>query len=151
MITPRDISDEFRVLLERSGWNPDRCIDITELTRGVTEDGYKCNQYAIDLLELVGRLKVSLPKFGISKYDHVLSFDLTVAVGERDRVDAWEAVIGVALFPVGEVLSGYIVWSGCNGSYYYGHEFGLYFLGDSLRVSMDQLAFPTKEMTLCAD
>ena len=96
---------------------------------------------------------MQFPPAGINPYQHELRFDpVRAATGEVDRADEWRIELGVDLFPVGEeVRSGNIVWAGSDGKMYYGRGFGLYRLGESFGIAMDQLAFPNSPLVLCVE
>jgi hypothetical protein len=153
MITLDDVSPSFAELLQLSDWTPERCVEPNDWVRILEQEGFKANPFALSILESVGGLTVRIPPAGINPYTHELRFDpVRAATGESDRVEAWKIDLGVDLFPVGEEMSSSsVVWVGSDGRFYYGRGFGLYYLGDSLRIATDQLAFPTSPLILCAE
>jgi hypothetical protein len=73
-------------------------------------------------------------------YSHHLIFDpIYAGCGERDRAEVWEENLGLRLVPVGHVEGAYPVWVAENGAVYYGREFGLYSLGESLAEALRRL------------
>src|SRR5260370_18312751 len=153
MITIDDISPEFAELLRSAGWDPNRQVNTDEWVHILKREGFVTNGVALEILESLGNLVVRVPPAEISQYEHELRFDpARPATGESDRARDWFEQLGVALFPIGEESSsGNIIWVSSNGDLYYGRGFGLYYLGQSLRAGMDQLAFPKSSPTFCAE
>jgi hypothetical protein len=104
-------------------------------------EGYAPTPAAVELLANLGGLVVHLPADPPhNPYSHELVFDpLHYGSGERDRVEEWEAALGVGLFPLAHVTQACPLWVAGSGAVYYGFEFGLYSLGASFAEALDCL------------
>ncbi|MGL6075477.1 MAG: SUKH-3 domain-containing protein [Fimbriiglobus sp.] len=152
MVDPSDLSFDFLELLSQAGWSPDRKVDIATWVTSLESEGFRSNPTALMILESVGGLSVPLPSNSHRIYQNLIRFDpISAATGEADRAEEWSIEIGVDLFPLGDVLPGYIIWAGSNAEMYYGHGFGLYYLGKTFSSAMDRLLYPTSEMKFCAE
>lgn len=152
MIQADDISHEFFELLSQAGWSPDRRVETAGWVTRLESEGFKSNPTVLALLESVGGLSIRFPLLNTSTYERGIWFEpVQAATGEYDRVEEWRNEIDVDLFPLGEIIGGYIVWAGNDGKFYYGHEFGLYRLGESFAIAMDQLAFQKSPLLLCVE
>ena len=153
MIRSSDISPKFAEILLQSGWSSNRKIDIAGWLKGLKGEGFEPSADAIALLESVGGLSLLLPPHGINPYDHELQFDpVRAASGEFDKAVNWQNELGIRLFPLGEeIKTGNILWIATNGKFYYGRDFGLYFLEDTFGAAMDRLAFPNSPLSICSE
>ncbi len=124
-----------------AGWTPDRRVSVDAWLVPLGEEGYTATPAAVELLANLGGLVVHLPADPPrNPYPHALVFDpMHYGSGERDRVEEWEAALGLGLFPVGYVTQAYPLWVAGSGAVYYGSEFGLYSLGGSFAEALDRL------------
>ena len=134
-------SEAGETALTAAGWTPGRRISIDEWVSQLLTEGYTPTPLAVELLANLGGLVVHLPADPPrNPYSHDLVFDpIYFGSGERDRVVEWESVLGIGLVPIGHVTQAYPLWVTGPGAVYYGHEFGLFSLGDSFPEALDRL------------
>jgi hypothetical protein len=127
--------------LTSAGWTPGRRVPLDKWLEPLIAERYAPTPVALELLANLGGLVIHLPAAPPrNPYSHDLVFDpIHYGSGERDRVEEWEAALGVGLFPLGHVTQAYPLWVAGSGAVYYGFEFGLYSLGGSFAEALDRL------------
>jgi SUKH-3 immunity protein len=96
--------------LKRAGWSPNRRItgplQDWETTLEAS-DGFRLFPAARKVLSEFGGLKIEQWNPGRTKVHSVIDLRPTLAEGESDRFQAYSDILGVELYPLGEVDGGH--------------------------------------------
>lgn len=131
-------SDVARILAE-AGWDPNRDRS-DEITRWLSQlgDCFPVVQGARDVLTRLGGLNVQLTGPGEEWSRQSFRIDPTLALGEDDRFADFSQMLGVRLFPLGEVGHEAFLALGEDRKIY-ALMLDLWLVGDSVDEALDAL------------
>lgn len=139
MSIDRNLLDPYVVsVLEKSGWNENRKIDISSWKAVLVDEGYSIFSYAEEILENFGGIEIN------DKDDRIYScpqfdFDpVNAASGEFDRLDYYQSIAHDQLFPIGSIVDG-IAYVGISKKFYWGSVDKLYLVGNSIERYLNNL------------
>jgi hypothetical protein len=134
------------------GWTDRRSVDIKEWVEVLAGEGSRSNPLADEALRSFGGLRVEFPPLGNHSRTTWLVFDPFAARGECSLSREFQVQIGTSLFPIGVVPSSdWILWSGSNGEYYCGRDFGLFELGAPFGDAIEGWLITGRTLRQCAD
>lgn len=125
-------------LMKAGGWSESRRYDIKYWIEELTEDGYVCFDYALDILESLGGLTFNINDDCNHKGAQFDFNPYFAANGEVDRLAHFELLAGEELFPIGSMCAA-IVYVGRSKNIYWGDINRLYWAGNSIEDYLNRL------------
>jgi hypothetical protein len=133
------LKPEVEAVLMQAGWDPDRDRS-TEVTAwlGQLGEAFPIVRTALDVLGRFGGLDVELIGPGEEWSRQSFRIDPTLALGEDDRFTDFSEMLGVRLFPLGEVGNQALLALGEDGKVY-ALMLDLWWVGDSIDEAIERL------------
>lgn len=133
------LKPEIETVLMRAGWDPgrDRSTEITAWL-GQLSEAFPIVGSALDVLGRFGGLDVELSGPGEEWSRQSFRIDPALALGEDDRFADFSAMLGVRLFPLGEVGNQAFLALGEDGRVY-ALMLDLWWVGDSIDEAVERL------------
>jgi len=97
-------------VMTRAGWSPGRSVEdiVDQIEMTLREsDSWEIFPAARSVLLEFGGIKVDQHGAGETIAREPFHIDPLLAIGERDRFDPFESVIGKRLYPIGEAATGH--------------------------------------------
>ncbi|MBQ8018452.1 MAG: SUKH-3 domain-containing protein [Methanobrevibacter sp.] len=104
----------------------------------LSEEGYKNNDYANEILSNLGGLKIRGKGSTSKNYVEIYFNPVYYAGGEYDRMNIYNKVADDILFPIGGLYD-YTIYVGKNGKYYIADWKNLYECGNSINSFMKNI------------
>ncbi|MCT4618780.1 MAG: SUKH-3 domain-containing protein [Marinisporobacter sp.] len=137
-------------ILEKSGWNIGRKIDISHWIEILTDEGYECFPYAIEVLEELGEIEIRQERNkSHNHYSGDIDFHaLNAGSGEVDRLEIFESIAGEKLFPLGMVYEQWFLYVGRSRKIYMGSYTEVYLLGSNIAEFLNNTLITGKKPKL---
>jgi len=136
------LTDFTRHCLEKAGWNPHRCVDITQVLSVLNAKGVYISAAAREFLSRFGGLVLSYPHFRSSSLDDSCHFIVERAAGNAEPIAIAEymRVLDCRLTVIGEAFHDHMTMlMDENGAVFAGYEDTLVRLGDSGTEALNTL------------
>ncbi|WP_406516024.1 SUKH-3 domain-containing protein [Streptomyces sp. NBC_00873] len=101
-----ELSEEAERVLLLAGWTPGRRVDTSAWRARLEGSGFSMHEAAERFLSEFGGLSFEYGGYGISRTREPFELDPLLGLGEDDRFREWGELIGVTLFPIGELDQG---------------------------------------------
>lgn len=128
-------------ILQESGWNVNRKLDVCSWISILSDEGYVINDYAYSILQELGDIQIRVSG-DESHYGVCMHFNpINAASGEYDRMEVFDSASNDELFPVGECYD-WVIYVASNKKIYLGDWMSLSIAGDTIEDFLNNVFNP---------
>ena len=97
--------------LNRSGWYPNRSLDVTTFVEALNAAGFVVHEAAADFLREYVGLYIKYPHAKVVDMEDEMHFDLSIVIRHITpaTVNAYAKVLDTKICPIGEAARGYLM------------------------------------------
>lgn len=128
-------------ILQGSGWNVNRKIDIYSWINILLDEGYVINDYAYSILQELGDIQIRVSGDD-SHCGACMHFNpINAASGEYDRMEIFNSASNDELFPIGECYD-WVIYVASNKKVYLGDWMSLSIAGNTIEDFLNNIFNP---------